>query len=448
MTEQHYDVLVLGFGKAGKTIAMKRAKAGDKVAIIERDPKMYGGACINIGCVPTKKLLTEAKAFELIGGDEGQGLKTAEERRNAFIDKLNAANLKMAETAGAVVIVGQAAFAGEKTVKVTGGEDELTLTADTIIINTGAVPVWPPIPGIDGERIFNSTTVQQIDRPKRLAIVGGGPIGIEFATLFSGFGTEVTVIDAVDKALARFDRDIAEEAKSLLEKRGIKFQLGAGVKSFEDNGSEVTVNLDGADPVVADAVLVAIGRAPATKELNLEAAGIEKTERGAVKVDERLRTNVDGIYAAGDVNGGPQFTYISFDDHRIILADRWGDGELTTEGRIIPTATFMEPPLATVGMTEEEAKEAGVNYEVRKAMVADIPILPRPKIVGQPEGMVKFIVDKESNKILGGHMLMIDSQELINLVALAMRHGITAHEVGEGIYTHPASAEVFNALLP
>ncbi|WP_281247998.1 FAD-dependent oxidoreductase [Corynebacterium aquilae] len=448
MSTQQFDVVVVGFGKAGKTIAMKRAKAGDKVALIERDPRMFGGTCINIGCVPTKKLLTEMAAFELVGGDKDQGFATAVERRNALIEKMNAANKGMADNAGVTVIVGEARFVGAHTVQVTGGEDELKISGETIIINTGATPVWPPIPGIDGERIFNSTQIQQIERPQHLVVVGGGPIGLEFATLFSGFGSQVTVLDAADRPLARFDEDVAAMAAELMEKRGVTFINGAQVTEFVEDADQVTVRYEGGE-VTADAVLVAIGRKPATAGLGLEEAGIELNERGAVKVDEHLRTTAEGVYAAGDVNGGPQFTYISFDDHRIILADKWGVGKLhSTKDRVIPTTTFLEPPLSTVGVSRADVAEridAGEVVE-RVVKIAEVPILPRPKILGQPEGMARLIVEKESDKILGATLFCIDSQELINTVALAMRHDVTATELAEGIYTHPATSEVFNAL--
>ena len=455
--EQTYDVIVVGFGKAGKTIAMKRAKAGDRVALIERDPNMYGGTCINIGCVPTKKLLTQAHAHELVVEATGESnhadaLKSAEDARDAFIAKLNAANLKMAETAGVTVITGQARFTGPKQVEVTGGDDRLELSAETIIINTGATTFLPPIPGIDGPRVHTSTSIQHIDRPDNLVIVGGGPIGMEFATLFSAYGTKVTVLDGAERAFIRNDEDVAEVAAQIMNDRGVIITANAQVEKLEDTGNGVAVTYrdvtnDANKTINADVVLVAVGRKPATEGLGLEDSGIELTERGAVKVDEHCRTNIDGVYAAGDVNGGPQFTYISFDDHRVIMHDRWGIGPArTTEGRIIPTTTFMEPPLATVGMSLKEAKDSGRELSVRTKMIADIPILPRPKIVGQPAGIARLIVDANSDEILGASLLCIDAQELINTVAVAMRAGMTATEFVEGIYTHPATSEVFNAL--
>lgn len=472
------DVLIVGFGKAGKTIAMTRAKAGDRVILVEQSPQMYGGTCINIGCIPTKTLLTDAHKFrESQVTEDGEVATTsakdaaftaARTHRDTFIAKLNAVNKQLADNAGVMVIDGRARFTGPKSVVVSGadGAHELTITADTVVINTGSVPVMPPIEGADNPRVVDSTAVQHLPkRPDALAIVGGGPIGLEFATMFAQFGTRVTVLDGADEFLPRYDRDIAQAVLADLEALGVSVILGAKVDKIAGDGP-VEVHYSGGragsgqatnaevvatSRVQADYVLMAVGRKPATGDLGLEAAGIELTERGAVAVDDRLRTNVDGVYAAGDVNGGPQFTYVSYDDHRIILDDRWGDSTRSTEGRVIPTTTFLEPLLSQVGLGEGEARQAceaaGHTLDVRVKKVADIPIMPRPKIVGQLQGMAKFLVDRDADRILGATLYCVDSQELINMVALAMRAGVPASVVGDGIYTHPSSSEVFNALL-
>lgn len=416
MEKLNVDVLVLGFGKAGKTIAMKRAAAGDKVAVVETDPLMYGGTCINVGCVPTKYLLTQAA--------RGTDFPTAKTGRNEFIAKLNAANKAMVEGKGALVITGPARFSGEKTVTV---GDQVEITAPTIIINTGAVSGVT----VDG-RVHDSTSIQQVaEAPASLAIVGAGPIGLEFATMFNQYGTRVRVYNGAPTFLPRHEAAIAAEVRAHLTAQGIEI-VDQAVHDVADLEEEL--------------VLMAIGRHPAVADLNLEATGVEYTERG-IKVDRHCETNVPGIYACGDVNGGPQFTYISYDDHRVVLSHRWGDGSRTTENRVIPTTIFLDPPLSAVGLTEAEAVAAGHKVSVRQANIAEIPILPRPKIVGKPQGVAKFVVDAETGLILGATLFCIDSQELINTIALAIQHQIPAVEVGEGIYTHPATSELFNALL-
>lgn len=426
-----FDLIVVGFGKAGKTIAMKRSAAGDKVALIEQSPQMYGGTCINVGCIPTKKLLFETAS--------GKDFPDAVVARDQLIGKLNAKNLAMATDKGVTVIDGKATFTASHEITVTSGSDTLVLYAPTIVINTGSTPVIPNVPGTDNPHVFDSTGIQHISPlPKHLAIIGGGPIGLEFATLFSGQGSKVTIIDRGELPLKNFDREVAELAKTDLEARGITFLNNAELTGFS---GDLTIALKDRD-LLADAALLAIGRRPATDGLGLEQAGIKTGTRGEVLVDAHLRTNIDGIFAVGDVNGGPQFTYVSYDDHRIVLDQLAGTGKKSTAHRLIPTTTFIEPPLSTIGDNTE-----GENVVVKKALIADMPIVPRPKIINQPHGMVKFFVDKQSDALLGATLYCADSQELINTVALAMRHGVTASELGEGIYTHPATSEIFNQLL-
>lgn len=450
------DLLVIGFGKAGKTLAMTRAAAGDRVAIVEKSPAMYGGTCINVACVPTKTLLTSAERVHdamkqgVLSVSLDEAFASAQEHRDAFIAKLNSVNKAMAEGKNVAIIDGFARFVAPKTVEVTQAEGApLQIMADTIVINTGAEPRKLNVPGADGERVYDSTFIQFVDkRPSELAVIGAGPIGLEFATMFAHMGTKVTVVDAGSKFLPMFDRDVADLLRADLEDLGVHFVQG-GVQSLTHEGDRVSVELDQGS-VSADAVLVAIGRVPATADLGLENAGIE-TERGFVTVDEYRRTNVDGIYAVGDVNGGPQFTYISYDDYRIVLDHKWGEGKKSANGRIFPTSTFINPPLSQIGMNEEQARawaeENGKELDIRVSKIADLAIVPRPKILGNPRGMAKFIIDKANGLIVGAVIYSVDSQELINTVALAMREQIPAARIGAGIYTHPSTSELFNAML-
>ncbi len=458
-TAHTYDLLVIGFGKAGKTIAMKRAKAGDSVALIERDPQMYGGTCINIACIPTKTLLVDADRHRRASvgaadpAEAAAAFARSQEHRDGFIAKLNAANLKMVADAGVEVVVGEAHFVGPHEVAVDTAEGVVRMSAPRIVVNTGSAAFRPDLPGIDLPRVFDSTSIQHIEHlPAQLAIVGGGPIGLEFATLFSAYGTKVTLLETAARPLSRFDEDVASCAADILRTRGVEFVCQARTQRFEDVDGAVQVILEDGRSVVADAALVAVGRRPEVAALDVAAAGIELTERGAIKVDEHLRTSVEGVWAAGDVNGGPQFTYVSFDDHRVILADVWPEAYpgltgRSTAGRTVPTTTFLEPPLATVGLSEEQAAASGRPYAVKKAPIASLAVMPRPKILGESKGMAKFIVDTETDLILGAALLCTDAQELINTVAVCMAHGVSATELGQGIYTHPSSSEVFNALL-
>lgn len=439
----HFDLIVIGFGKAGKTIAMERGNAGDRVAIIEQSPAMYGGTCINIACIPTKSLIHSTEQ----GHDWHESVTT----RDELIDALNAANLSMARDAHVTVIDARARFSGAHEITVAAdGADVAILSAERIVIGTGAVPNVPPIDGVDGPRVHDSTSIQHISPlPRRLAIVGNGPVGLEFASLFAGQGSAVTVLGS-SMPFGAFDDRIAEEARAVLEARGVTFLTGARAQRLADAETHVSVTYsrDGnEDRLDVDAVLLATGRRPATDGLGLDTAGVETGDGGEVLVDERLRTNVDGVWAAGDVHGGPQQTYLSYDDYRVLSSQFSGDGSYTTEGRTFPTTIFLTPPLSHIGLTERQARRQGLEVEVKAAKVSDIPIVPRPKILAHPEGVAQFVLDKVSDEILGATLLMADSQELINTVAVAMRHGVTAAELGAGIYTHPSSSEVFNQLL-
>lgn len=446
------DVLVIGWGKAGKTLAGKLS-ATKKVALVEQSNTMYGGTCINIACVPTKTLITSASKRG--DADPTTYFEKSVAHRDALISKMRAKNYSMLD-GKAMLIDGRARFIGPHEVVVEPAaagenvpEESLTITAPTIIINTGATPRIPDIPGVDLPHVYTSTTIQHADPfPGELTVIGGGFIGLEFATMMNDFGSKVTVLDSSGTLLPRLDRDVADKVKETMEAQGITFVSGVKVDAISETDSGALLVSTGDGNFTSNAVLLATGRVPATENLGLDSAGIETDERGYVVVDDHLRTNVEGVYAVGDVNGGPQFTYISFDDHRIVLDDLIGNGTRVCSDRVaVPTATFIRPALSTVGMTEAEARETGRNIVVKKANIADIAVMPRPKIVGSPEGMAKFILDADTDEILGAILYCVDSQELINTVALAMRMKAPASMLRDGIWTHPASTEVFNGVL-
>lgn len=424
--DTHFDLLVIGFGKAGKTLAMARAEAGDRVALVEQDRGMYGGTCINIACVPTKALLSATS--------RGMNLQQAQGTRDELVEAMNRANTKLADDAGVTVINARARFTGARSVTLSGGGSEaLTLTGDAVVVNTGSAPVWPDLPGIDSPRVYDSTSIQHVSpAPRRVVIVGGGPIGVEFATLFTGQSAEVTIVDTAPSPLSQFDRDVAAEARDVLQQRGVTFVSDARATDFETAGDEVVVRYargsEGAEhEITADAVLVAIGRRPATDGLGLDATGVEVGERGEVVVDDFLRTSAAGVYAAGDVTGGPQFTYVSYDDHRVIAGQLSGGPGRSTAGRLIPTTTFLDPPLSTLGMSEDEARESGREIDVRSKKVADIPIMPRPKIVGRPEGLARCGTGSPPPSSAGGstpNPVRVRSSTLCSAEAIPSRPGI------------------------
>ena len=451
------DVIIIGFGKGGKTLAAEFAKRGQKVAIIERSDKMYGGTCINIGCIPTKTLVHQAKmasalkdaTFEERSEFYRNAVSVKESVTSALRDK-NYHNL--ADNPNVTVYTGIGSFVSADVVAVRTATEEIRLTSKQIIINTGAETVIPPIEGVAGNPfVYTSTSIMELaDLPRRLVIIGGGYIGLEFASMYASFGSQVTVLESYPELIAREDRDIAASVKETLEKKGIVFRMNAKVQSVNrvEDKAIVTFADSQTDEVFvleADAVLLATGRRPNTKDLNLEVAGVEVDVRGAIIVDENLKTTNPNIRAVGDVKGGLQFTYISLDDYRIVREDLFGDKERRTGDRNpVSYSVFIDPPLSRIGLNEEEARRQNRDIIVKKLPVMAIP---RAKTLGETDGLLKAIIDKNTGKILGCVLFAPDSGEVINTVAVAMKTGQDYTFLRDFIFTHPSMSEALNDLF-
>ena len=439
--------MVVGWGKAGKSLAKALGSSGRRVVLVEQSPQMYGGTCINIACVPTKALVVAADRRR--PDDEPDAwFASAVASRDALTAKLRAANHAMLELDTVTLVDGRARFVAERTVEVTAGEETLRIIADTVVVGTGATPARPDIPGADGPRVHDSTSVQHLDpRPESLVVVGGGVIGLEFASMFAHFGTRVTLLNSRERLLPDDDQDLAEALEGALTDAGVTVVHGARVAEIVDENGAATVTWEGGS-ATGDVVLLATGRTPATADLDLAAAGIDVDERGFVVVDDQLRTSADGVFAVGDVNGGPQFTYISYDDHRIVLDQLVGKGARKVSDRVaVPRTTFVTPPISRVGLSETEARAQGLDVQVLAKPVAQIAAMPRPKILGETHGLIKVVVDRTSGLVVGATLFCTDSQELVNLLALAMRAGVPATELRDGIWTHPSSTEALNEVL-
>ena len=448
------DAAVIGFGKGGKTLAGAFAAAGKTVALVEKSPKMYGGTCINVACIPTKSLVHSAALSAAQGGtvsERAARSATAVDERDRVTGLLRSKNYrKLADLPNVEVVDGTASFADAThlTVAKPDGTRE-TIEAAQAFINTGARPFVPPIPGVDGPRVHVSETLLDVRTlPERLVIIGGGYIGMEFASMYANFGSQVTVVQNEDAFLPREDAEIAAAVLDSVEGRGIRVIRGAGVRRIDDEADQavVTVEISGAEErLPADAVLVATGRRPNVDGLNLEAAGVELTERGAVRTDEHLRTTAPNIWALGDVAGGLQFTYISLDDSRIVKADVLGDGARTTANRgTVPYSVFLDPPLSRAGMTEQEARAAGFDVKVAKLPAAAIP---KAQLLQKPTGLLKAVVDAGTGRILGAHLFCEESYEMINTIKLAMDAGLPYQVLRDAVYTHPTMSEAFNDLF-
>lgn len=454
---KEYDAIIIGFGKGGKTLAGELARREWSVAMIERSEEMYGGTCINTGCIPTKALIHKALAAPCCGDATFEQRKAyyrrAIEEKNALTAKLRDKNYhKLADNGKITVYTGEGSFTSAKTVAIKTAEGIKEIKGRHIVIDTGSETVVPPIAGIGGSsKIYTSTSLMELaDLPPRLTIVGGGYIGLEFAAMYAAFGSQVTVLEGSPELMPREDRDIAACVRDVLEKKGIAIHLNAKVQAVRDTPEGITVTVTDAQDgreyeIEADAVLVATGRRPNTHGLNLEAAGVRTDERGAIVVDDHLHTTAPHIYAVGDVKGGLQFTYISLDDYRIVREDLFGLGDRTEKNRgPVPYSVFIDPPLSRVGMSESEAFKAGISIRINRIPVASIP---RAGILGTAEGMLKAVIDAKTDRILGCTLFCPGSYEVINTVALAMKQGMTARELSDTVYTHPSMSESLNDLF-
>ena len=452
-----FDVIIIGFGKGGKTLAAEFAKRGQKGAIIERSDKMYGGTCINIGCIPTKTLVHQAKMASALKDatfeERSEFYRNAVSVKESVTSALRNKNYhNLADNPNVTVYTGIGSFVSTDVVAVRAATEEIRLTSKQIIINTGAETVIPPIEGVAGNPfVYTSTSIMELaDLPRRLVIIGGGYIGLEFASMYASFGSQVTVLESYPELIAREDRDIAASVKETLEKKGIVFRMNAKVQSVNRVEDKAIVTFADSQTnevfvLEADAVLLATGRRPNTKDLNLEVAGVEVDVRGAIIVDEYLKTTNPNIRAVGDVKGGLQFTYISLDDYRIVREDLFGDKERRTGDRNpVSYSVFIDPPLSRIGLNEEEARRQNRDIIVKKLPVMAIP---RAKTLGETDGLLKAIIDKNTGKILGCVLFAPDSGEVINTVAVAMKTGQDYTFLRDFIFTHPSMSEALNDLF-
>ncbi|AKM48168.1 reactive chlorine resistance oxidoreductase RclA [Edwardsiella anguillarum] len=435
----HFQNVVIGFGKAGKTLAAFLARRGEQVALIERSAQQYGGTCINVGCIPTKSWVHDA--------DTGIPFAEAVLRQRQLVEMLRENNRHALEDLAKVTLInGHARFVDAHTLAVQGIQGEQRITAERIFINTGARSAMPAIEGLAASsHVYDSTSFLQLATlPQRLVILGAGYIGVEFASLLRRFGAEVTVLEAAADFLPREDRDIAQAVETILRDEGIDLRLGGRVRRIEDDAAGVTVELE-AGRVQADAVLVASGRLPNSDGLALEQAGVEVDARGAIKVNGQLQTTQPHIWALGDVNGGPQFTFISLDDFRIVRDSLYGKGLRHTGDRgALPYSVFMTPTLSRIGLSEAQARAQG---EAVTVVTLPVGVIPRARTLKDPRGVLKAVVQRESGRILGAALLCRDSHEMINLLKTAMDAGVPYSVLRDQIYTHPTMSEAFNDLF-
>ena len=453
---EKYDLVVVGGGKAGKSLAMLRAKKGDKVFMVERDK--IGGTCINVACIPTKTLVSSARRLaevrtaaaygvDLPGADlasAGVDLEALRARKESVVGGMVEAHKKMFAAPGLDFVLGTAKFVGPKTVEAKLADGSVRVVeGEKVLINTGTTPAIPPIEGLGDVDYWTSEDALRLTEiPDRLVILGGGVIGVEMASMMAAFGADVTLIEGGEHILAREDADVAEEMAANLAAQGVTVRTGERAVRVSSGDEGIVVHTT-AGEVAGTRLLVALGRTPATKGLGLEAAGVELTERGFVKVDSRLETTAPGVYAAGDVAGTPQFTHASWNDFRV-LRDLFAGKDASTEGRLIPWAVFATPELGRVGMSESEARAAGRDIRVAKVAAAAVP---RAKTHGHVEGFYKVVVDAETEEILGAAIVAESASEVIAAVQTAMLGGLPWPKLRDAVIAHPTMAEGLNIVL-
>src|SRR5918995_843393 len=455
--EQHYDAIVIGSGQGGNPLARALAYSGRRTALVEREH--VGGTCINEGCAPTKTMIASAKVayldhrsadYGVRDGPVSVDMKKVRQRKREIVDSFRNGGERRLERAGVDLIPGEATFAApeELAVRLTEG-GTLRLTAGNVFINVGARPSSPPVEGLDSVPALNSTTVMELDEvPEHLLVLGGGYVGLEFAQMFRRFGSEVTILQRGPQLLSREDADVAGAVADLLREDGVEVLLETRAERAGQTASgriELAVRTpQGERELEGSHLLVAAGRTPNTDTLGLNAAGVETDEKGFIRVNERLATNVEGVYALGDVKGGAAFTHVSYDDFRVIKANLIDGADATTDGRLIPYTLFTDPQLGRVGLSETEAREQG-----RDVLVAKMPMshVSRAVEVDEERGMIKAVVDAGSHRILGAAVLGIEGGEVAAMIQIAMMGKLPYTVLRDGIFAHPTLSESLNNLF-
>ena len=458
MAAEHYDAVVIGAGQGGMPLARALAGAGRKTALVEREH--VGGTCINEGCTPTKTMVASAKAAYIDRRSADYGVRNGpvtvdmtkvRQRKRDIVESFRSGDeRRLGATENLEVLMGEARFRGPKEIEVRlieGGTAQLG--ADEIFINVGARPADPPIEGLDGVPTLNSTSIMELgELPDHLLVLGGSYVGLEFAQMFRRFGSEVTIIQRGRQLMSREDPDVAEAVAEIMRQDGIEVILGANTRRVEQGDSgEILVTVetpDGERTLHGSHLLVAAGRPPNTDTLGLEAAGVETDGRGFVETDDRLETSVPGVYAIGDVKGGPAFTHISYDDYRVLRTNLIEGGDANIAGRLVPYTVFIDPQLGRIGLSEEEARDR--NLDIR---VAKIPMsyVARALEVDEARGFMKAVVDTDTGRILGCAVLGLEGGEIMAMIQIAMMGDLPYTALRDAVFAHPTLAESLNNLF-
>jgi len=448
----HFDAIVIGTGQAAPALASRLSGAGRRVAVVER--KLFGGTCVNTGCIPTKTLVASAAAaqavrraseFGVTAGEPAVDMKAVKARK----DKISGASREGVEKtvrglANGTVYTGHARFESPREVRV---GDEV-LTAEKIFINVGGRATTRDIEGLDQVPYWTNSSMMGVDfLPPHLVIVGGSYVGLEFAQMYRRFGSKVTVVEMSNRLIAREDEDVSAEIRSILEREGIAVRTGAKCIALEKGPSGVRVQVDcDEEPKFVDGthLLLAVGRRPNTDDLGLERAGVATDERGYIRVDDQLRTNVDGIWALGDCNGRGAFTHTAYNDFEIVAANLLDGDPRKVSDRIEAYALYVDPPLGRCGMTEAAARKAGRRILIAKRAMSRIS---RAVEKGETQGFMKIVVDAESKQILGAAILGVGGDEIIHTVLDVMYAKAPYSLIQRAMHIHPTVSEYLPTVM-
>ncbi|WP_169698541.1 mercuric reductase [Mesotoga infera] len=453
-----FDAIVIGSGQGGTPLALSLAEAGWKVALVER--KAVGGTCVNEGCTPTKTMIASARIAHLVrragdfgvhAGEISLDLERVVQRKRQVVKSFREGSKKrILDSQNLSLIEGSARFVRERQLEVSlqDGRTEF-LEADIIVINTGTSPARPEIRGLYDSVAYDSTSIMELDElPEHLIIVGGGYVGLEFGQMFRRFGSEVTIIQRNKQLLSREDEDIADMVLEIMKDEGIDVLLDSEplqIRSAGGNRISLTVRSSEKETTLAGShLLLATGRLPNTPDLNLEKAGIQVDGRGFVRVDSRLETTSKGIYAIGDVKGGPAFTHISYDDFRVLKQNLLNGGSSTIEERFVPYVVFIDPQLGRIGLSEKEASSQGRDFRVAKLPFNRVA---RAIEMDETRGVMKALVDSKTDQIIGAAILGVEGGEIMSAIQIAMMGGLPYTTLRDGIFAHPTLVESLNNLF-
>jgi pyruvate/2-oxoglutarate dehydrogenase complex dihydrolipoamide dehydrogenase (E3) component len=455
----HYQAIVIGSGQGGTPLCRALANAGLRTALVER--AHVGGTCVNEGCTPTKTMVASGRVAYLARRGVDYGVHTGnitidmgrvrQRKRDIITSFRNGSQSRIEKTPNLDLLFGEASFTGPRSIQVRLKDDsKRTLTADQFFINAGCRASVPSLEGLQSVPYLDSTSVMELDAvPEHLLVIGGGYIGLEFGQLFRRFGSRVTIVQQGPQLLRGEDADVAAEVLAILQQDGIEVLLNARVQRVAKEGPQIKLAVAAAGEsesrtISGSQLLVATGRLPNSDTLNIAAAGIAADKRGFIHVNAKLETNVAGIYALGDIKGGPAFTHISYDDFRIIRTNLIEKGSASIEGRLVPYTVFIDPQLGRVGLSEEEARAQN-----RKIRVAKMPMshIARALEVDETRGFMKAIVDAGTNRILGATVLGLEGGEVMSMIQLAMLGKLPYTVLHNAVFAHPNLSEALNNLF-